>query len=91
MAKNHVPTQQQIAEAAYHRYLNRGGQPGRDFDDWLEAERELAARTIESVEAVIAQPEAQGSKPRAQGRKLKAEGAPRVPNPKPKGGRSKTP
>jgi hypothetical protein len=35
------PTFEEIAEAAYHRYLKRGGDHGADFDDWLEAEREL--------------------------------------------------
>ena len=38
------PTYSEIAEAAYQRYLQRGGADGRDFDDWLEAERELKAR-----------------------------------------------
>jgi Protein of unknown function (DUF2934) len=38
------PTFDEIAEAAYHRYLKRGGGDGQDFDDWLEAERELKAR-----------------------------------------------
>lgn len=38
------PTYDEIAEAAYQRYLQRGGSDGRDFDDWLEAERELKAR-----------------------------------------------
>jgi len=38
------PTYDEIAEAAYQRYLQRGGADGRDFDDWLEAERELKAR-----------------------------------------------
>ena len=38
------PTYAEIAEAAYRRYLSRGGAHGRDFDDWLEAERELRAR-----------------------------------------------
>lgn len=35
------PTHDEIAEAAYHRYLSRGREHGRDFDDWLEAERRL--------------------------------------------------
>ena len=35
------PTYDEIAEAAYQRYLRRGGGDGQDFDDWLEAEREL--------------------------------------------------
>jgi len=38
------PTYDEIAEAAYQRYLQRGGIDGRDFDDWLEAERELKSR-----------------------------------------------
>ena len=38
------PTHNEIAEAAYHRYLGRGGEHGRDFDDWVEAERELSRR-----------------------------------------------
>jgi len=38
------PSYDEIAEAAYQRYLRRGGYDGRDFDDWLEAERELKAR-----------------------------------------------
>ena len=38
------PTYEQIAEAAYLRYLNRGASDGRDFDDWLEAERALKTR-----------------------------------------------
>jgi hypothetical protein len=40
------PSYEEIAEAAYRRYLSRGGTHGRDFDDWLEAERELRARTV---------------------------------------------
>ena len=32
-----------IAARAYEIYLARGGADGRDFDDWLAAERELAA------------------------------------------------
>ncbi|MBI2187279.1 MAG: DUF2934 domain-containing protein [Acidobacteria bacterium] len=39
------PTHDEIADAAYRRYLSRGGEHGRDFDDWLEAERELRQRT----------------------------------------------
>ncbi len=39
-----TPTPEQIAEAAYLRYLERGGQHGFDFDDWVEAERTLRGR-----------------------------------------------
>lgn len=38
------PSYDQIAEAAYLRYINRGGSHGADFDDWVEAERELTSR-----------------------------------------------
>src|SRR5215212_3390256 len=41
---NDRPIYDQIAEAAYLRYLNRGGGDGRDFDDWLAAEQELKTR-----------------------------------------------
>jgi hypothetical protein len=38
------PSFDEIAEAAYQRYLKRGATDGQDFDDWLEAERELKSR-----------------------------------------------
>ena len=36
-----------IAEAAYWRAESRGFTPGRELDDWLEAEREIDAREKE--------------------------------------------
>ena len=38
-----VPTQHDIARRAYELFLQRGGEHGRDWDDWLCAERELLA------------------------------------------------
>jgi hypothetical protein len=38
------PGYDEIAEAAYHRFLRRGGQDGGDVDDWVEAERDLRER-----------------------------------------------
>jgi len=38
------PAYDEIAEAAYHRFLSRGGQDGGDVDDWIEAERDLRER-----------------------------------------------
>ena len=32
---------QEIRNRAYEIYIERGEQPGRDLDDWLQAEREL--------------------------------------------------
>ena len=37
------PTQDQIAARAYEIYLERGRTPGDPMQDWLRAERELAA------------------------------------------------
>lgn len=38
------PNYDEIAHAAYLRYLNRGGGDGLDFDDWIAAEQELKRR-----------------------------------------------
>jgi hypothetical protein len=38
------PSHDEIAEAAYHRYRQRGGGHGMDFEDWLEAEQALRSR-----------------------------------------------
>jgi hypothetical protein len=35
------PSHDDIRLRAYHKYLERGGGHGLDFEDWLEAEREL--------------------------------------------------
>lgn len=37
------PTEEEIAVRAYHIYLERGDAEGNASDDWLQAERELAA------------------------------------------------
>jgi hypothetical protein len=38
------PSADDIRRRAYERYLERGGNHGRHFDDWLEAEKELKSR-----------------------------------------------
>lgn len=35
------PDPKRIEHRAYELYLDRGGDLGHDFDDWLRAEREL--------------------------------------------------
>src|SRR5437773_10176545 len=35
------PSKEEIRMRAYRRYLERGGSDGLDFEDWLEAEKEL--------------------------------------------------
>jgi len=39
------PSEDDIRARAYQRYLQRGGGHGMDFEDWLEAERELKKLT----------------------------------------------
>lgn len=41
-------SEQEIAARAYEIFLKRGASHGHDLDDWLEAERELAAATAAS-------------------------------------------
>jgi hypothetical protein len=41
---DHQPSHDEIAQAAYFRHLNRGGSSGDEFEDWVEAERELRER-----------------------------------------------
>lgn len=41
MSADVEPTDEEIRMRAYHRYLERGGGHGMDFEDWLEAKREL--------------------------------------------------
>ena len=41
LASETGPSEDEIRRRAYERYLERGGIHGQDFDDWLDAEREL--------------------------------------------------
>jgi hypothetical protein len=38
------PSEHDIRLRAYQRYLERGGGHGMEFDDWVEAERELRTK-----------------------------------------------
>ena len=38
---NDKPSHEEIRLRAYEIYLERGGLPGKEPDDWLQAEREL--------------------------------------------------
>ena len=39
------PTAEEIALRAYQIYLERGATPGNEFEDWIQAERELLGKT----------------------------------------------
>jgi hypothetical protein len=40
------PSDDDIRARAYQRYLERGGNHGQDFEDWLAAERELKSSKV---------------------------------------------
>ena len=42
---NHTPSREEIRLRAYEIYLEPGGLPGNELDDWLQAERELERAT----------------------------------------------
>ena len=43
--------EEDIRRRAYEIYLERGEQPGRDLDDWLQAERELEGGVLRRAQA----------------------------------------
>jgi hypothetical protein len=42
--------QEEIARRAYEIFQARGSDHGRDFEDWLQAERELSVRRRETTD-----------------------------------------
>lgn len=42
---SHYPEREEIEKRAYQLYCERGGEDGRDVEDWTRAERELIARS----------------------------------------------
>ena len=49
--ENEALSQEEIACRAYEIYEERGSEPGRDLEDWFEAERELRVRRAITGEA----------------------------------------
>jgi hypothetical protein len=43
------PSEEDIRLRAYRRYVERGGEHGRDFDEWLIAEQELKRKRSEVI------------------------------------------
>lgn len=46
------PTRDQIALRAYEIYLERGGEPGHELEDWTQAELELSTKNGRSQRKV---------------------------------------
>jgi hypothetical protein len=57
-----APSEEEIARRAYELYLARAAADGCDLDDWLEAEREVAA--VSAPRAARVRPAATASGPR---------------------------
>jgi hypothetical protein len=52
-----APMSEEIELRAYQIYIERGGAPGQDVEDWLQAERELVekyGRPVQKVKAAAA-------------------------------------
>ena len=47
---NATDLQAVIARRAYELYQSRGGHPGREFEDWLNAEREVLSAVPPAAE-----------------------------------------
>ena len=43
---NHAPNHDEIRRRAFEIYLERGGLPGRELEDWLQAENELETAAL---------------------------------------------
>jgi hypothetical protein len=43
------PTHEDIARRAYQLHEEHGGEHGRDWDDWFQAERELRQSTLDDA------------------------------------------
>jgi hypothetical protein len=43
---NHAPNHEEIRRRAYEIYLERGGLPGHELEDWLQAEREFESAAL---------------------------------------------
>ena len=40
------PSKEEISHVAYALYLQRGGEQGKDVEDWLRAEKELSREVV---------------------------------------------
>ena len=52
------PSTEEIARRAHELYVQRGGEHGKDVEDWLAAEEEL---TVKPVDGAVKTRAAQGS------------------------------
>ncbi len=62
MIQRREPSGEAIARRAYELYLERGGEHGRDLEDWVKAEKELAGEQV-AVQAPAKTKAAQSGRP----------------------------
>ena len=48
---NHTPSREEIRLRAYEIYLERGGVPGNELDDWLQSAGELESAALRKANA----------------------------------------
>ena len=60
-AAKSAPTLEQIQARAYEIYLERRGAPGNQIEDWLRAERELAAGGLTKARKSSGAPKSQAA------------------------------
>jgi hypothetical protein len=46
MISRREPSSDEVARLAYELYLQRGGEHGKDVEDWLKAEKELSGEPV---------------------------------------------
>jgi hypothetical protein len=46
MTQRREPSIEEISKQAYNLYLERGGEHGRDIEDWVRAEKDLSAELV---------------------------------------------
>ena len=51
---NRLPTEVEIRRRALEIFLARGGRPGHEIDDWLQAEYELTQLPVEHLAGLAA-------------------------------------
>jgi hypothetical protein len=56
MIQHKEPSGEEIARRAYELYVQRGGENGKDVDDWVKAKKELSDEpVVEPAKAKAAQ------------------------------------
>ena len=46
MIKQREPSTEEIARRAHELYVQRGGEHGKDFEDWVAAEKDLTDKLV---------------------------------------------